>query len=241
MISKFLVPIVFIFVAFLLSRYLTYRCTVTLDFSQVFKSSIQQPPQLMIPINGVEGDKAIIGFNFPNSTSSSEELTVTEKNLDEIRSSLNNIETQQWQIVTNLPSTILRFNATLYSSLSSPNNAKKISYFLITDSDGVEYKILPGENRQLINNISISNLPEGFSKLKIKMIYENRLYQVFLDKNGQLVSQATGKLVLRPTGITQLWIFFVSWAFIAVLFSLLKQTALLSKDFKEALSFFRGE
>lgn len=244
---KLLAPTLILGAVFLLSWFLTNRFSLKLDFSQAFKSNTQPPPQpasggISVVLNGVAGDHAVVGFTFPSdsTTTSSENLAVEQKNLDEIVAGLNQIETEQWEFLTNLPASIFRFDVILNSYPNSLNNAKKASYYLVTDQNGVVHKVLPGENITLAHGFKIADLTAALSKVHIKLVYDNGMYQNFYDPQGQLVSQATGALSIKPTIFLQLLIILGVWAFVVAFLLLVKQTILSSQDVREVIDFFQN-
>lgn len=244
---KFLVPTVILAIVFLVAWFLISNFSLKLDFSQAFKSNVQPPPQppsngISLVLNGVAGDHAVVGFTFPSSstTTSSEDLIVEQKNLDEIVTGLNKIETEQWEFLTNLPASIFRFDVILNSYPNSPNNTKKASYYLVTDQNGVVHKVLPGENITLAHDFKIADLTIALSKVHIKLVYDNGMYQNFYDPQGKLVSQATGALSIKPTLFLQLLIILGVWVFLVAFLLLVKQTILSSQDVKEITGFFQN-
>lgn len=242
---KFGVPLVIVFVFLLFSLGVISYLTLRLDLSKIFKTTPQPAPTpatggLSVKIAGVDGDSAVVGFRFPKSASSSEEILFTGKNLEEIELGLNKIETDRLEGLTNLPSTVFRFNVSLISYPDSPNKAKKASYFLVTDSSGVVQKVFPGESLTFIKNVKIGDLPSILSASDIKLVYENGMYQNFYDTEGNLVSQATGELVVKPTPLVQLLIILGVWAFIIALLALIKQTILSSQDVNAIIDFVKA-
>src|SRR5258708_6411192 len=112
---KFGVPLIIVVIVLLLSITVISRLGMRLDFSKVFKTTVQPAPTpetggISTKLQGVAGDSAIVGHQFPNSASSSEEIPFTGKNLTEIESGLTQIETDHWEVLTNLPSTVFRFD-----------------------------------------------------------------------------------------------------------------------------------
>jgi len=211
----------------------------------VFKPTVSAVPNpesggVPIVLNGVDGDTAVVGFQFPNSENSSEELDVTEKNISEIKAGLDKLEIEQWEFLTKLPSSIFRFDVILSSYQDSPNKAKKASYYFIKDSNGIEYKVLPGGNIILIKSSKIEDLSYSLSGIQIKLIYEHGLYQNFYNEDGELVSQATGELIIKPTILLQILIILGIWASIVTFLMLAKQTLMSSQDLKEVIIFFKN-
>jgi len=129
----------------------------------------------------------------------------------------------------------------LYSHLGSPNNSKKISYYLVTDFHGIAHKVLPGEKIMLARNSKIGDLPTTLSRVGIDLIYENGLYQNFYDKDEEFVSQATGSLLIKPTALLQVMLFFGAWVFVIAALLLVKQTVMSSSDLKEMLVYLKRE
>lgn len=238
---KVALPLIIIFVAALLSLYfISAYFTLRLDLSKVFKTSVQPAPSpatggISVRLGGIDGDSAIIGFQFPATDNSSEDIPFTEKNLEEIRSSLTSIESDQIEFLTGLPASIFRFNLYLVSYKDSPNKAKKASYFLVRDSSGSATKVLPDQSVMLAKNITLDNLVNVISLKTISLIYTNGMYQNFYDQGGNIVSQATGELVIKPTVKIQFLIFLGLWTFIIAFLTLLKQTIGSSKDLQDVI------
>lgn len=242
---KILVPIVLILVpALVIAWCLSSLFSLKLDFTQAFKPETSPVPDpdnggVSLRLNGVDGDSAIIGFRFPNSQDGSEQLSVTEKNLEEIKSGLSRFEINRWEFLTNLPVEVFRFDIFLHSFPTSPNNAKGASYYLVTKPNGEVTKVLPGEKFQLARGAEVENLPNILAQTNIKLVYEHGLYQNFYDVDGFLVSQATGELIIKPTVLIQLLIIFGAWIFVVAFLTLLKQTILSSRDLQEVIDFLK--
>jgi hypothetical protein len=238
---KFAAPILILFLVILSFVLLCSRFKLELDFSKVFDVNLPpaDPGTPQVRINGVAGDSLVISFPI-KQTKGAEELTVTKKNLEEIERGLDNLEFQRWESLTNLSSSLFRFNVNLYSDLKSPNNAKKASYYLITLLDGREQKVLPGHSFELSSGSKFEDLSENLSKIKIKLVYDmGMMSNTFYDEKGQFVSQSTGKIAIGMTSLTKLWIFLGVWAFWVGLIALVKQTLLSSVDFRDIYNFFK--
>jgi hypothetical protein len=150
--GKFSAPLVLLLVV-LVSTWLicSQYLTIVLKFNQAFESTIQPPPSkansegLSVQVNGIDGGKLILGFLMPKVESNdsgqkefipvekaSEKLALTPKTQEEIQEKLSQLDPQKWQVLTKLPSPIFSYNLDLVSDLTSPNGAKKSSYFLVT-------------------------------------------------------------------------------------------------------------
>ena len=239
------------------SKYLTME----LNLSQAFKST-ESPTKgnsqgSSIQINGVDGGKAVIGFTIPRITrkgsgeiefgvkeATSESLALTPKKQEEIKANLSELDPQRWQVLTKLPSPIFRYNMKLISDLESPNVPKKISHFLVTRSDGNNQKLMPGQKIILGNSLQIEDISRTLSTTKIDLVYRAGvmgMYMNFYDKDGKLVSQATGKIDINPTFFTVLTVFVGIWVILLGFVTLLKNTFLVSKEFEQIIDHFKRQ
>jgi hypothetical protein len=255
--TKVLVPVAILLVGlgltwFTCSQYLT----IQLSLSQAFEPIVQPPPDknnqrgLSIQLNGVDGDKAIIGFSFPQmraeeggifhfGESSSEELALTPRTRDEIRKNISNLDPQKWEVLTKLPSPIFRFNLDLVSGEDSPNKAKKASHFIVTVPGAGTQKVMPGQEIRLGQDLQVDHISETLASAKIELVYGNGMYMNFFDKNGNFISQATGTLNVQPTFFTRCSVLASIWVLLLALLTLLKKTLLASKDFEEIQNHFK--
>ena len=233
----------------------TYICssylTLDIDFNQAYDVVVQQPPTkensegLSIKLNGLDGGKAIIGFRPPNfkhengnvrieeKEKSSENLILSPKKSDEIQAKLSELNPQKWQVLTNLPSPIFKYNLNIYSDPRSPNNAKISSYYLIRNSKGVDVKLIPGQQIQLGSHLRIDEISREIALTNISLVYEHGIYMNFYDRDGKLISQATGTIIINPTLLTIISVFVGIWVVLLGLLKLLKETLLLPNDVKQ--------
>jgi hypothetical protein len=242
---------------FICSQYLTMR----LDFSQAFESTIQPPPTkdnskgLSVQINGVDGGKAIFGFVMPQiirrdsgevefieGESISEKLALTPRKQEEIEENLSQLDPQKWQVLTELPSPIFRYNLDLISNQESLNSAKKQSYFLVAVARHNAQRVMPGQEYALGRNLEIGDISRRLAATKIDLVYGTGvmgMYMNFYDKRGEFISQATGTLVITPTVWTKGAVF-VGWGLLLlVLITLLLRILLIPKNFKEAIDYYK--
>lgn len=233
---KYGTPMSIVFIFLMSGLGVIWYLTLRMDLSRVFKTTVQPPPPMAIKLQGVDGDSAIIGFG---SREGSEKVPFVGKNLAEVKAGLSKIQIDQLEFITSITSTVFRFDVWIVSYPDSPDNAKKVSYFEVVDSEGVVNKIAPGKSLKIIRSSKMDDLADIISATDIKLVYENGLYQNFFDEDGNLVSQATGELVVAPAPLTQLFVFLGVWAFIVGLLFLVKQTLLSSKDLKEILEFIK--
>lgn len=229
-----------LFLAFLL----TNKFTLELDFSKIFKPIPSSSPQpqtggMSVRLRGVDGDFADVGFKFPQEKTSLEGLKIEEKNINEIKQSLNNLEIDQWEFLTNLPKSIFRFDITLDNSTSSPNNGKSGSYYLVNQVSGSQLKIFTGQKDTIIQSVRLENLPEELSKTKIELLNDGGIYHKFYDKEGNFISQSTGSLIIKPTIFLQFLIIFASLVFVTTTLVLLKQIIMSARDVNEVINYFK--
>ena len=163
----------------------------------------------------------------------------TPKTLEQIKAGLNQLDLEKWAQMSKLPSPIFGFNLSLKSEPTSPNNLKKISYFLIYVGSAQTNKVMPGEEIVFARNVSINRLTDVLSSTKVGFFYQRDSTNFFAtmaayDKSGNFISQSTGTLKFRPGWVTRGFMFLGVWAFIIGLCVLLKQTLLIGKQLKEA-------
>lgn len=246
---KLLIPITILFAAFLLACWIVSYLTLRLDFSKIFSATVLPAPTpdtdgLSIHINGTDGDFAVVGFAAPGAELTfperiSEEIVIEGKNLDEIRTALNAIEVEKFEFLTLLPSSVFRFDIYLRNDTSSPNNAKKISHYVISQG-GTSRKLLPGAHIALARNAKFDDLSKTLTSMQIALVYQHGLYQSFYDSTGKLVSQATGTLVIKPTMFVQFLVFLASWTFVIALFTLFKETILSGREATSLLEYLKA-
>ena len=234
---KFILPAIIVAVTLLISYLIWTSLELDLDITQVFNSNPTPAPSgnagLSITLKGVDGDSAQVGF-MPTG-GDSESAAMTSKTSEQLQKSLGRVDFAQWQSLTNLPTSIFRFNAYLVSATSSPNNSKKVSYFLVTQGS-IQTRIAPGGAMELVHDFDLSNLPKLLAGTEIKLGYENGMYMNFFDKNGNFVSQSTGQVQIRTTFFTKILIFFGVWAFVVGALTLAKQTLVSGKDWYDTFS-----
>jgi hypothetical protein len=220
-----------------------------LNLAQAFESTIQPPPTqegVSIQLNGVNGDKAIIRFRMPKivrdktgqvesvtDRSGSERLSLTPKKREEIQASLSALDPQKWQILTKLPSPIFTYSLDLISDKTSPNNAKKVSRFLVTVANRDSEELTPGGTLRLGDDLQINEISEVLASAKLDLAYDMGMYMNFFSKTGEFVSQATGTIIIKPTFFTRLSMFLGVWVLVLALIKLFKETILASNDFKQ--------
>jgi hypothetical protein len=255
--AKFIIPLGILVASFGLTWFTCSQyLTIDLNLSQAFEPVVQPPPSkdngrgLSVQLNGVDGDKAVIGFLFPQigveadgmfklGESSSEELALTPKTRDEIRKNLSNLDPQKWEVLTKLPSPIFRFNLNLVSGKDSPNNAKKASHFVVTVAGAGTQKVMPGQEIPLGQNLEVEDISQTLASSKIDLVYGNGMYMNFFDRNGSFISQATGILNVRPTFLTRCSVFISIWVLLLGLIALFKRTLLASKEFEDIQHHFK--
>ena len=236
---KLLIPAILIALSFLLGMFLTKVYTLRIDLPKAFQTNPAPPPTIGIKLNGVDGDSADIGFNFPQNATGSEKLKITDKNVEEIKAALSAAEFEKWDTMTKLPSAFFTFDLLIYSSPIAPNNGKKDTKFQATTLGGKDIQIFPGQTVRIGEGFKFQNLDEMLSRMQLTLISTGTpIYQVFYDKNGNFVPQSTGTLIIRPSSFSQILINAASLALIVALFSLLKTLVLSGKDVKNFIEHF---
>jgi hypothetical protein len=171
---------------------------------------------------------------------SSEELTLTPKKLEEIQANLRDLDPQKWQLLTKLPERLFRFNLLMFSDTTSPNNAKKESYFLVTvPINSAQKKVMPGEKFLLGKSLEIQEIAKVVADIKINLVYGMGMYMTFFSKNGELISQATGRMVIEPTFGVQASVFLGVWVMLVALVALLKKTLLIPREVGEVTRHYK--
>jgi hypothetical protein len=202
---------------------------------------------MAIQINGVDGDKAILGFSWKKRADggpgfgerSSEKLLLTPKKLDEIRKNLSNLDPQKWEILTKLPSPIFRFDLDLISDETSPNNSKKASYLLLKAPGGDVQKLKAGQKVSFARDLQVEDISRTLTRSRIDLVYQHGMYMNFFTEKGKLISQATGAIVIRPTLPTQASVLVSIWVLLLGLIALVKKTLLSSIDFEDIRNHYR--
>src|SRR5258708_1447113 len=221
-------PLLIVLLAsFLITRILCWWVfTLNLSLEQAFKSTPKTDwGGISLKLKGVAGDSAIVGFNPFSTGSSSEELLLSPKTVEEIRSSFSDADLDRWKFLTGLSPSLFQFNLLLVSNNSSPNNGKKkCSYFSVNIASDTAIKVLPGQKVYLKRGLKVDDLAQTISSIKISFIDDFPIYDLFYDQDGKFVSQATGRIIVTPTWTTQVLIFFGAWVFIIALLALIKQT-----------------
>lgn len=90
---------------------------------------------------------------------------------------------------------------------------------------------------RLVEHLNIKKLSDVLSSLTIKLVYDENAFpaQIF-DKNDKFVSQATGKLKLRPNWQLNSALFLAIWTLMIGVLTLLKETLQMGKELKKACS-----
>jgi|SRR3989344_1005354 len=215
------------------------RFTFTLDFSDSFTATPQPAPKLSIKLNGVSGDSAIVGFDGFEEPRSAEELIITPGALEKLKNHLDGSALERWEFFSKLPTSIFKFKAWIVSDTNSPNNAKKASYFLVTIGSSDPEKILPGSKIPLTGNFGIQDLLLAIPTIKTELYY-NGFFNNFYSAEGDFVSQATGKLVIKPSSFTIFIILLGSWLLALSFVGLVKQTIITSGDLDPVAKFLFG-
>ena len=182
----------------------------------------------------VTGDTGEVEFE--RRENSSEKLVMTSRTKEQIQENLRELDPQQWQVLTKLPSPIFRYNLSLINYLAVPKNSKIESFFLVTLASDDTQRVMPGQEIALRHNLQIEDISSTLASTNVDLVYgagDFGMYWNLYDKKGKFISQATGTIVIKPTFWTRVSIFVGVWIFLLGLVALLKKTLLVSKDFEE--------